>query len=65
MAYQTKDVDWLSKEKRELFCKAVNSYLMKTDTLDIDKVLDIARKIIDKAFLLFPDKNESGEEKPL
>ena len=65
MAYSTEKVDWLSKEKRELFSKAVNSYLMKTDNPDIDKVLEIAKQIIDKAFELYPDKNENGEEKPL
>ena len=66
MAYQKeKETDWLSKEKRELFSKAVNSYLMKTDTPDIDKVLEIAKKIINRAFELYPDKNDTEEEKPL
>ena len=62
MAYPQKEVDWISKEKRELFSKAVNSYLMRTDTPDIDKVLEIAKKIIDRAFELYPDANDSKKE---
>ena len=31
----------------------------------IDKVLEIAKKIINRAFELYPDKNDTEEEKPL
>ena len=55
-----KDTDWLSKEKRELFCKAVNSIIMtdikKLD--DLDFVLESAQKIVDTAFKTYPDLEE-------
>ena len=68
MAYQTKEVDWKSKEQRELFCKTINSYIMKSGSEKdpiIEKVLDIAKQVVDKAFENYPDKNEREEEKAL
>ena len=68
MAYPTKEVDWKSKEQRELFCKTVNSYIMKSGSEKdpiIEKILGIAKQIVDKAFENYPDKFDGGEEKPL
>lgn len=68
---KTKEVpptDWISKEKRELFCKAVNSYLMEGDHTTDVAILE-AKKIIDKAFEFYPDTQPeeeiSEEEMPL
>ena len=67
MAYNNNNTDWISKEQRELFCKAVNSMIMTDITLlkDLDKVLGSAEKIVDKAFDLYPDKIDDAEVVPL
>jgi hypothetical protein len=69
MAYEKQpQTDWSSKEKRDLFCKAVNCYVMKSGADKdpvIDKILPIAQQIVDRAWELYPDKNEEEEEKPL
>jgi len=69
MAYEKqKETDWASKERRDLFCKVVNCYVMKSGAEKdpvIEKILPIAEQIVNKAWELFPDKNEKGEEKPL
>jgi len=69
MAYQTnsnmsKD-DWAKKEKRELFCKAVNSILMNSEKLLMngDDYLTIAKTIVDTAFKNYPDNTEPKGEK--
>jgi len=60
MAYQNNSTDWLSKEKRELFAKAVNSMIM--NNVSLKEALDNAKKIVDTAFKHYPDKeNGSGE----
>ena len=68
MAYTQEKTDWKSKEQRELFCKVVNCYIMKSGSEKdpiIEKVLEIAKQVVDRAFKNYPDKNENGEEKPL
>lgn len=68
MIYQTqKDVDWLSKEKREMFRTVVNSFIIKSGSEKdpiIEKILEIAKQVVDKAWENYPDKN-GDEEKPL
>lgn len=49
------ETDWISKEKRELFCKAVNSITMTNDKISIGEVLQMARVIVDTAFKNYPD----------
>ena len=53
--------DWISKEKRELFCKAVNSMLMTTPDMDLKDVLERSRIIINTAFENYPDKEEEAK----
>lgn len=69
MAYQKDNTtDWGSKEKRELFCKIVNCYIMKSGADKeplVEKILPIAKDIVDKAWENYPDKTEEGEEKPV
>jgi len=56
MAYgQMTKEEWAQKEKRELFCKAVNSMLMTNRRMKLDKALDRAKKIVDAAFTHYPD----------
>ena len=50
--------DWTNKEKRELFCKAVNSMLMTTPNAKLEVVLTMAKMIIDTAFTNYPDRAE-------
>ena len=58
---------WKPKEQRELFCKCVNTILMRCgeDKLpNIEPILEIAKKVTDKAFTNYPspvDENESVE----
>lgn len=68
--------NWAQKEKRELFCKAVNSLLM-TDyyahkdtnnvksTDDQRNVIRVAQETVDKAFELYPDLPEEGQQETL
>ena len=44
---------WEMKEKRELFGKAVNSILMTNKDLELSKVLEMAKEIVDTAFKNF------------
>lgn len=60
------ETDWINKEKRELFCKYVNSTIM-TDITNVEKldlVLEKAQQVVDKAFELYPDRVEDKEDKP-
>lgn len=55
---------WELKEKRELFCKTINSILMRCgeDKLpNIDPILDIAKKVVDKAFTNYPSPEDENE----
>ena len=62
MAYQKDNTDWISKEKRDLFCKAINTQIM-SGAKEVDGMLDNAKKIVDKAFEYYPDggKGESNK----
>jgi len=56
---------WLQKEKRELFCKFVNSTLMNNPEINLVTVKDDAKYIVDKAFELYPDGvKEETKERP-
>ena len=57
--------DWIAKEKRELFCKTVNTWIMKCgadkDPI-IESVLKIAKEVVDKAFEHYPEAKLEEEE---
>lgn len=71
LKYVSEETDWISKEKRELFGKAVNSILMtwKPDNNDWnwDYIIAKAKLIVDRAFEFYPDKQEQviDVEQPL
>jgi len=54
--------DWSRKEKRELFCKAVNSIMMNENKEDIVDVLKTAKTIVDTAFKNYPDNTDGKGE---
>ena len=54
--------DWISKEKRELFAKAVNSMLMTNPEVKLETALEASKKIVDTAFENYPDKYEAEEK---
>jgi len=56
------ETDWINKEKRELFCKYVNSTIMTKKEVDLDVLLKEAKKVVDEAFNCYPDRSE--EERP-
>ena len=62
MAYQKDNTDWISKEKRELFAKAVNSMMMTDGNLAIEKILRTAKQIVDTAFKNYPDNTDGKGE---
>ena len=62
---QPKDADWDAINKREFYCKAVNSILMTNPNTPIDEVLEKAKVIVDKAFELYPDAILEEQELPL
>ncbi len=57
---------WVGREKRELFCKATNTLFMsqdpKTQLKPLDDLLEIAKRIVDRAFENYPDKTNEEEE---
>lgn len=70
-----KNENWIQKEKRELFCKSVNSLLMSdyyahknnNEVKIVDdqlNVLEVAKKTVDKAFELYPHIDEEEEVSP-
>ena len=62
------DALWNAKEKRELFCKAVNSLLMRLPEgkmPEIEAILETAKKITDKVFENYPPPTSGEEEIPL
>ncbi len=61
MAYQKDNTDWIAKERRELFAKAVNSMLMTSPEMSIKDALEKAKLIVDTAFNNYPDNDESTE----
>jgi hypothetical protein len=66
------ETNWLAKEKRELFCKSVNSMIMhpekfyvendKERGIKIDNILSISKNIVDTAFENYPDEVAGKEE---
>jgi len=63
MAYQTNSTmskeEWARRERRELFCKAVNTMIMNGEKDYLHK----AKLIIDTAFKNYPDSTEPKGEK--
>ena len=59
---EKKETDWISREKRELFAKAVNSILMTNSGTSLDDALKSAKEIVDTAFLNYPDTDPNKEE---
>ena len=58
------DKGWLSKEKRELFAKCVNTLLMRLPEGkggDMKYILGIAKEAVDTAFRLYPNSPEGDE----
>ena len=58
--------NWQQKEKRELFCKCVNTFIMKTGSDKdpiMEKVMEYAQMVVDKSFSTYPNEEEEGEEK--
>ena len=55
---------WEQKEKRELFCKAVNTFLMtdKDKVIELDIILKMSKKIIDEAFKNYSAPEDKKEE---
>lgn len=63
-----KEVDWRSKEQRELFCDIVGKYIVKSGSEKdpvLEKVMPLAQQVVDKAFQTYPDRFDTEEEKPL
>ncbi len=62
-----KEKNWEKKEQRELFCKTVNSIIMNqklgkgSDVIAIEEILDMSKKVVDKAFALYPSEEEDKE----
>ena len=59
MAYNQKDVDWVSKEKREFASKTTNSLLMKEEKPTkkrVGEILDISKQVVDFIFTAYPDQ---------
>lgn len=58
---------WESKEARELFCKTVNSFIIKTGS-DKDPIIEavctMAKQVVDNAFKYYPDESAGDEEEP-
>ena len=66
MGYTKNDnTDWIAKEKRELFCKAVNSMLMTTPEKPLEVALNASKTIVDKAFENYPDNNGDSKTQEL
>ena len=59
----TSKQDWVQINKREFFCKAVNSIMMNENKEDIADVLITAKIIVDTAFKNYPDNTEPKGEK--
>lgn len=63
---QMTKAEWANKEKRELFCKAINSMIMsndfckKGDYSAIDAIIEQAKKIVNTAFTEFVPMVEDG-----
>lgn len=58
---ENKETDWISKEKRELFGKAVNTILMNEKNITLDLAIAQAKIIVDKAFDFYPDNGTPQE----
>jgi len=54
---------WEAKEKRELFCKSVNTMLMRADgdEVKIDIILEMAKMVVDRAFENYQEKDNTDD----
>lgn len=52
---------FLEKDQREMFGKAVNSIYMTNPKLNLDEILEMAKKITDKAFSLYSASEDKKE----
>ena len=60
----TSNENWQQKEKRELFCKSVNSMILRLpegQAANMIVVLGTAKQIVDRAFELYPPIAEEGK----
>lgn len=55
MAYQKDNTDWISKEKRDFFFRAVISQLINDPKKPLEDAFNTAKTITDKAFAAYPD----------
>lgn len=61
-----KETNWEKKEARDMFTRICMTYIAKTGADKdpvIDKILPLAKQIVDEAFKLYPAEEEI--EKPL
>jgi len=63
MDYKKQEVNWDAKERREQFCKSSNSQIINGKK-EIDEILKTAQTIVDKAWKLYPSKNNNSVEIP-
>lgn len=61
MYQSNNNTDWIAKEKRELFCKYVNTAIMSKKSKTLNATLKEAKKVVDRAFETYPDYNEEQE----
>lgn len=54
--------EWAQKEKRELFCKFVNSRMMSKPDSNLRDVIQEASEVVGRAFENYPDKAEESKE---
>ena len=68
MVYTQKETDWSSKEKRQMFVDKIGAFIIKCGSEKdpvLEKIFPLAKEIVDKAWEVYPDKNNKEEEKPL
>jgi hypothetical protein len=64
MAFNQKDVDWLSKEKREFASKTINSLLINNKDGKVKDYCKIAKEVVDFIFSTYPDQVIIPESDP-
>jgi hypothetical protein len=65
MAFNQKDVDWLSKEKREFASKTINSLLINNKDGKVKDYCKIAKEVVDFIFSTYPDQVIIPEGNPV
>ncbi len=62
----TTDKNWRQKEAREMFRMVVNSLLMRLPEgkmPEIEPILEVAKKVVDRAFQNYPPEGEAEPTK--